>query len=110
VNSYEPFRDGEGFQIGTAIHQVTKATNFLFEDWVKSVDRVKMKPVIVFLPLIVFEGSLYDCQPKDGDFEITKQSSFLYSLVTTEQVFLIDVLGLDFLDTWLNTLDAETSL
>lgn len=106
VNSNEPFTKGQGNSITTAIHQVTKATTFLFEEVKKSVNLITMLPVSVYIPLIIFDGNLYECQPKADDLEVVKRSSFLYSIVS-QNVFLIDILELSFLDEYLDMLDSE---
>jgi hypothetical protein len=106
VNSHEPFTKGEGISIATAIHQVTKATMFRLEENTKSVSVIGMFPVFIYIPLIVFDGNLYECQPKTNDLEVVKQSSFLYSLVSLK-VFLIDILELSFLDKYLDMVDSE---
>jgi len=113
VNWYEPYKKGKGRAIKTAVHQVTKATNYNLEEmkdvYEKLHGRTSFRPFFLRYSVIVFDGKMYECIPQEKDIEVRRRSSFLYSYGSHQKINFIDILEIGLLEKYVERIDREIS-
>jgi hypothetical protein len=128
--SYEPFSEGRRRQIFTATNQVLKALVYsrktANETFKKALSIAKTSPelskkalpflkntVIIYYPVIVFDGRMYECKLSDNNMEVLPVDYVQYQVSheTFEEIgggtYLIDVVRKEFLVTYLGWLNKE---
>lgn len=112
VNWYEPYKKGKGRAIKTAIHQVTKATNYILEEhggiYGKLHGKTPFRPFFLHYSIIVFDGQMYECIPHDNDIEVTRRNSFLYSH-NEKPINFVEILEISLLEKYVDRIEQEIS-
>lgn len=112
---YEPFKDGRGREIFEASNQVIKALNFELMRNAEIFPRTpKINPLCIFYPIIVFDGHLFACKIKDNEPKLSPVEYLQYLIhhrspvqPLTTDVFLVDVVKVEYLQRYLNILSEE---
>lgn len=113
---YEPFTQGEGRQVFTAVNQVIKATKYQLSS-LKEVFSIvstelsnmmpEIRPFIIVYPLIVFEGKLLECRLEDGEFEICETGYVRYIKQEAAANHVIEIVSKVFFKEYLKVIGHE---
>lgn len=108
---YEPFTDGKGRQIFTALNQVTKAIKYKLESFEHLYTKIPdINPFIVAYPLIIFDGRLLECRLEEGDFKIYETNYVRYMAQEATANYIIEIINKDFLKDYLKMLNHEINV
>lgn len=108
VISFEPFR-GEKSKVFEACYQVVKSAKYFLKtrDFPR-LSRLKESIFSIIYPVIIFDGNLYGLYDQDGPL---KPLNYLQYLIDyKEEEFLIDIVQLDFLREYIETVNEEFKL
>lgn len=121
VIPYEAFSHGERQNIFKATNQVIKALDYemerarrshaMAEAKEKTSGKAFMKLLLIFYPLIIFDGNLYELTYHKGKPRLSPcefvQYLVSYESPTIKDLFVIDTLKADFLEKYVRILDKE---
>jgi len=112
VIHYEPFKgtNGKKEKILDAKYQVTKGLQAQLEETKKYQTfalkrRIQQKPVVLYFPVICFEGSLYQLKFEDNDLKLIPVEYLQYPFRHAGTSFLIEVVTKKYFPDYLKTLD-----
>jgi len=111
--NYEPFSERKN--IFTATNQVLKALHYkrkTTKELLRKLPSHLQNIVIIYYPLIVFDGMMYECELSENDIEITPLEYIQYKVShgisgETEETFIVDVVKKKFLDTYISWINQE---
>lgn len=118
IRGYVAFADGKN-GMNTAINQSLKALIYRRDEGSKLLPKLPEKYqgiVAIYYPLVIFDGKMYECEKDGNDIRLSDATYIQYQInygisgSISEETFLVDVVGRDFLDAYLNSIDNEISL
>jgi len=110
VIPYDPFKEGKGQQIVTAINQVIKSAKYQLKLLSEAYSKINLHPLIIIYPLVVFEGTLLECRLEKTDFEIMEAKYVRYVMQEHPISHIVEIISKDFLEDYLRMLDDEIEI
>lgn len=107
-NYFEPFTQGKGNRILDAVMKVTKALNYDLRKMRDLIKKMKLTDyLLIYYPIIVFEGNLYELKFEKNQSEIFPIDYLQYSANYANEDYRIEVVTKKFLPKFLEYLDVE---
>lgn len=103
---FEPFQSGKS-EVFEASMQVVKALTYHLEETQKTINRLSLKFVQVFFPVIAFDGHLYSYTMHEGKRRVQRSNQVLYNFDYVDRPFLIHIITKGFLGFFLDSIDQE---